>query len=114
VDTRLNQLRRKRELLQTYKRGVMQKLFSQEILFKGAIGSPFPDWERKKLGNITKIYDGTHQTPNYVEQGIPFYSVEHLTSNNFVNTKFISEDVFLEEQKRVCLEKGDILGKYRK
>ena len=41
VDTRLNQLRRKRELLQTYKRGVMQKLFSQEIRFKGAIGSPF-------------------------------------------------------------------------
>ncbi|WP_334824460.1 restriction endonuclease subunit S [Nostoc sp.] len=56
VDTRLNQLRRKRELLQTYKRGVMQKLFSQEIRFKGAIGSEFPDWERKNFGDMaTKI-----------------------------------------------------------
>lgn len=109
VDTRLNQLCRKRELLQTYKRGVMQKLFSQQIRFTQPDGSPFPDWEKKDLGDITKIYDGTHQTPNYVEKGVPFYSVEHLTSNNFTDTKFISEDIFLQEQKRVCLEKGDIL-----
>jgi len=26
----------------------MQKIFSQEIRFKGAIGSDFPDWEEKK------------------------------------------------------------------
>lgn len=53
VDTRLNQLCRKRELLQTYKRGVMQKIFSQKIRFKDAIGSPFPDWKKKKLGELT-------------------------------------------------------------
>ena len=109
IDTRLTQLRRKHKLLQTYKRGVMQKIFSQEVRFKAAICSAFPDWQEKKLGDITKIYDGTHQTPNYVKRGIPFYSVEHLTSNNFTDTNFISEDTFLQEQKRVCLEKGDIL-----
>ncbi|MEG4032460.1 restriction endonuclease subunit S [Microcoleus sp. S36b_A4] len=109
VDTRLTQLRRKHELLQTYKRGVMQKLFSQQIRFKCDRGKPFPDWEKKKLGSITKIYDGTHQTPNYVSKGVPFYSVEHLTSNNFTDTKLISEEVFIQENKRVCLEKGDIL-----
>ena len=52
IATRLNQLRHKRELLQTYKRGVMQKLFSQEIRFKGAIGSEFPDWENKRLEEL--------------------------------------------------------------
>jgi type I restriction enzyme S subunit len=87
----------------------MQKLFSQQIQFKGDDGKPFPAWEKKKLGSITKIYDGTHQTPNYVSKGVPFYSVEHLTSNNFTDTKFISEEVFIHENKRVCLEKGDIL-----
>ncbi|MBH8565480.1 restriction endonuclease subunit S [Nostoc sp. CENA67] len=54
VDRRLTQLRRKQELLQTYKRGVMQKIFSQKIRFKDAIGSPFPDWKRKKLSDIAK------------------------------------------------------------
>ena len=33
IDRRLTQLRRKRELLQTYKRGVMQKIFAQKIRF---------------------------------------------------------------------------------
>ncbi|NVK30121.1 MAG: restriction endonuclease subunit S [Gammaproteobacteria bacterium] len=67
------------------------------------------EWEEKKLGEISQIYDGTHQTPKYVDIGVPFYSVEHLTSNNFQNTKFISEKVFSNECKRVKIEKGDIL-----
>ena len=54
IDTRLTQLRRKHKLLQTYKRGVMQKIFSQEVRFKGAIGGAFPDWQKKKLGELFK------------------------------------------------------------
>ena len=34
------------------KKGVMQKLFSQEVRFKADDGSDFPDWEKKKLGEI--------------------------------------------------------------
>lgn len=48
VDEKLNNLRRKRECLQNYKRGVMQKIFSQEIRFTQDDGSAFPDWEEKK------------------------------------------------------------------
>jgi len=66
-------------------------------------------WEVNKLKNITKIYDGTHQTPKYVEEGVPFYSVEHLTGRQFTKTKYISEAVYEKECKRVSLEKNDIL-----
>ena len=52
IDTRLTQLRRKHELLQTYKRGVMQKLFSQQIRFKCDRGKPFPEWEKKKFSQV--------------------------------------------------------------
>lgn len=58
VDTRLNQLRRKRELLQTYKCGVMQKLFSQQIRFKQDDGSVFPDWQEASLGEVAKFAKG--------------------------------------------------------
>ena len=58
VDTRISQLRRKHELLQTYKRGVMQKIFSQQIRFKGDDGKPFPDWENKELGEVTTFSKG--------------------------------------------------------
>jgi type I restriction enzyme, S subunit len=66
-------------------------------------------WEKVNLGEISKIYDGTHQTPDYAEQGVPFYSVEHITSNNFTDTKYISESVYQKESKRVKIEKGDVL-----
>ena len=36
------------------KKGVMQKLFSQEVRFKADDGSDFPEWEEKKLSEIFK------------------------------------------------------------
>ena len=66
-------------------------------------------WREVRLGDIVNIYDGTHQTPQYVEKGIPFYSVEHISSNNFLDTKFISEDIYQREIKKVKIEKDDIL-----
>lgn len=84
VDTRLSQLRRKHELLQTYKRGVMQKLFSQQIRFKRNDGQPFPAWEVKKLSEISnKISDGIHSTPQYDENGEYFF----INGNNLIDTK---------------------------
>lgn len=42
------------------KKGVMQKLFSQEVRFKADDGSDFPDWEEKKLGEVFKISTETN------------------------------------------------------
>ena len=69
IDTRLTQLRRKHKLLQTYKRGVMQKIFSQEVRFKGAIGSEFPEWDKKKLGDICNYLNGKSYEEDIVEVG---------------------------------------------
>jgi type I restriction enzyme S subunit len=75
------------------------------LRFKGDSG----EWEVKRLIELAKVYDGTHMTPDYKETGVPFYSVEHLTNNNFKDTKYISTDVYEKENKRVMLEMGDIL-----
>jgi type I restriction enzyme S subunit len=109
VDKYLSQLKEKKDLLEQYKKGMMQQLFSQQIRFKDENGEDFPEWEEKKLGEILKYYDGTHQTPKYVKKGVPFFSVEHVTANQFSKTKYISEKVFEKENKRVKLEKGDVL-----
>lgn len=45
VDTRVQQLKQKQSLLQQYKKGLMQKLFSQTLRFKDDDGNSFPDWE---------------------------------------------------------------------
>ena len=52
VDNKIEQLGKKQELLGEYKKGLMQKIFSQEIRFKADDGSDYPDWEEKKVGRF--------------------------------------------------------------
>ncbi len=49
--------------------------------------------EWKPLGEVAKIYDGTHQTPKYTSFGVPFVSVENIR-NLYATKKFISVDDF--------------------
>lgn len=58
VDEKLTQLKKKKILLEQYKKGVMQKLFSQELRFKDDNNQDFPDWQEKTLGEISKITNG--------------------------------------------------------
>ncbi len=98
-------LSKKIETKKQIKKALIQNLLTGEKRLSGFKGK----WRTVSLNEVCKIYDGTHQTPNYVEKGIPFYSVEHITSNDFQNTKYISEDVYENEIKKVRIEKGDIL-----
>lgn len=52
IDTKINQLTRKKELFEQYKKGVMQKIFSQELRFKADDGRDFSEWEEKALGDV--------------------------------------------------------------
>ena len=65
------------------------------------------EWTLSKLKEICMVQDGTHSTPNYTEQGIPFYSVENITNN--VPPKFISKEEHEKLIKRCKPQLGDIL-----
>ena len=78
------------------------KVLKPKIRFKG-----FTDtWEQRKLGEIANVYDGTHQTPNYKNEGIMFLSVENI--KNLQSEKYISKKDFYRDFK-IYPEKNDIL-----
>ncbi len=58
IDQKIEQLTKKENLLVAYKKGVMQKIFSQEIRFRDENGEVYGDWKITKLSEITKINQG--------------------------------------------------------
>jgi type I restriction enzyme S subunit len=71
VDEKIQALKKKKSLLETYKKGVMQKLFLQKIRFKDDEGNDFEDWEVKKLGEIAVFSKGKNiSKADIVENGV--------------------------------------------
>jgi len=77
IDEKINQLTRQKALLEQYKKGVMQRIFSRELRFRDGEGRAFGDWEVKKLGEVAKrvtkkntAIEISHVLTNSAVQGI--------------------------------------------
>ena len=107
VDEKLNLLKEKKALLEEYKKGIMQKIFNQEIRFKDDNGNDFEDWEEKSLGEIAEIKRGAaSQHLNYVNNSSE--GVRLLRINDFLS----DEAVYVlntKEIQRFKVETGDLL-----
>ena len=99
---------RKLDLLKEQKKGFLQKMFPKngekvpELRFAGFAD----DWEQRKLNEVSDIYDGTHQTPKYQDNGVMFLSVENIKT--LTSNKFISREAF-EDEFKIRPQRGDVL-----
>ncbi len=76
------------------------------------IGQIPAHWNLNKLKFVSYlITDGTHQTPNYIDNGIPFLSIKDISSGkiDFSDVKYISELEHSELYKHAPINKGDML-----
>ena len=51
-EERITAIDKKVDLLKKYKKGVMQKIFTQQVRFSDENSSPYPDWSEKKLDEV--------------------------------------------------------------
>ena len=125
----LERIRAEKERLIKEKKIKREK--NPSVIFKGADNTPYekigdevrsladevpfdiPDsWEWVRLGTLLGIIsDGTHKTPNYVEDGVPFLSVQNISKGyfDFTKVKYITEDEHRKLCERVAPQAGDIL-----
>lgn len=65
--------------------------YRDKLLSFDNVGGQGVEW--KKMSEVCEIYDGTHQTPKYQSEGIPFISVENI-NDIYGSNKYISKEAY--------------------
>ncbi|MBI9068473.1 MAG: restriction endonuclease subunit S [Salinivirgaceae bacterium] len=120
TDKRLAQLKEKKALLTAYKKGMMQKIFSQELRFKDENRGEFPDWEKKKFGEVFSFHstnsfsrDNLNYKAGFVKN-IHYGDIHTKFNSHFETTKefvpFINAEIELSKISKInyCKE-GDLI-----
>ena len=99
--------------LESLKANAQTNLQNAKDLFQSQLAKAFSNttWEKKKLSEITEVKDGTHDSPSYYSEGIPFVTQKNITPSGFdlTNTKRISLQDHEKFYKRSNVEYGDII-----
>lgn len=114
VDDKISQLSRQLELLNQYKKGVMQKIFSQEIRFKNDNGEDFGEWEEKTLLEIANFRRGSFPQPYGLPQwldkdGEPFVQVYDVADNMSLKPTTKIKISKLAQEQSVFAPKGTLI-----
>ncbi|MBU2062492.1 MAG: restriction endonuclease subunit S, partial [Bacteroidetes bacterium] len=115
VDEKLNLLKEKKDLLEEYKKGIMQKIFNQELRFKDDNGNDYEEWDNKTLGEVAKFRRGSFPQPYGLpkwyddENGMPFIQVYDVGSNMLLKDKTKNRISKIGAEQSVFVEKGTIV-----
>lgn len=110
VDEKINLLKEKKSLLEEYKKGIMQKIFNQEIRFKDDNGNDFEDWEEKTLGEIGNTFNGlTGKTKeNFGIGGKPYIQYKQIFDNSRINIDKCEFVEITEKDNQNSVQYGDV------
>jgi type I restriction enzyme S subunit len=69
------------------------------------------NWVTKKLGEVYDVRDGTHDSPKYVKEGYALITSKNLKNDdlNYANVNYITEQDYININKRSKVDIGDVL-----
>ena len=109
VDTKITQLTKKKTLLEQYKKGVMQKIFNQELRFKDDEGNDFANWEEKSLKQLLTSFKlgGNYSNSDKITDR-PLIKMGNLGRGNILTNKvqYIDDIEVVDENDKI--KKGDL------
>lgn len=102
IDKKISLTEEKLELFREYKKGAMQKIFSQELRFKDSEGNDYPEWEEKKLGEVFEriIEKNVENNTNVLTISAQYGLISQV---DFFNKSVAGKDL----SKYYLLQKGD-------
>lgn len=110
VDTKIDELTQKHELLSEYKKGMMQQLFSQKLRFKGFSAS----WNDIKVGSLGTFNSGgtpSKKNSAYWKGDIPWISSSDLTEDSIfevMTTRYITREA-IDNSATKIIPKNSVL-----
>ena len=116
VDDKINNLKQKVSLLEKYKKGVMQQIFSQQIRFKDTAGNDYPEWEEKSLGEVVIFLKGKGLPKNEIKENGKFKCIHYgelFTKYNELISQVMSftntdEGIVLSHKNDVLMPTSDV------
>ena len=90
VDKKIENIENTISSLENQKKGLLQQIFSQKLRFKDENGNNYPNWEKKKLGDICKFTGGGTPSTSilkYWNGTIPWISSSDLQTNTIHKIK---------------------------
>ncbi|EMZ5843801.1 restriction endonuclease subunit S [Yersinia enterocolitica] len=104
VDEKIALLKKQYDLLCQYKKGMMQKIFSQEVRFKDENGEEFPEWEAKQLSEIAIINPKNKVIPSK----FIYIDLESVEKGMLLKEQLINKDDAPSRAQRLLVP-GDVL-----
>ncbi len=91
--------------LETQKNAVMKKIFSQEVRFKKADGTDFPEWEEKVFTDVAQLINGRAYSADEMLASGKYMILR--VGNLFSNNEYYYSDMELDDDKYI--DEGDLI-----
>ncbi len=109
IDKKLELQQERIEALKEYKKGMMQKIFSQEIRFKDDNGKDYPEWEEKRLGEVVERKKG--KVVQFNNNGkYPVIEIEYFNTGRIINYTNMDDGIRCEDTDVLLLWDGSQSG----